>query len=59
VDRWTRLHLTLPIDNKALAWTRVPEVISDIKATPETVTTDRALEETGGQWRKEKVDGTV
>jgi hypothetical protein len=45
--------LFYPLKSKALAWTTVKSVISDMNAIPQTVVTDGAMEETGGQWKKE------
>jgi hypothetical protein len=45
--------LFYPLKSKALAWTTVKLVVTDMNAIPETIVTDGAMEETGGQWKKE------
>jgi hypothetical protein len=41
------------LQSKALAWTTIKSVVKDMNAIPETIVTDGAKEETGGQWKKE------
>jgi hypothetical protein len=45
--------LFYPLKSKALAWMTVKSVVTDMNAIPEMIVTDGAMEETGGQWKKE------
>ena len=45
--------LFYPIKSKAMAHTTIHQMVYDLNAIPTVVITDGALEETGGQWKKE------
>jgi Reverse transcriptase (RNA-dependent DNA polymerase) len=45
--------LLYPIKSKSLAYTTVQRVIHEMNAIPKAVITDNAMEETGGNWKKE------
>jgi hypothetical protein len=45
--------LFYPIKSKSMAWTTVSHMVDDINGIPTVVITDNAMEQTGGNWKKE------